>query len=75
MTGVKITPFNNSRWKKIFFEKVMLCLNKGNIADSSCSIRCASYSNEIKKVFWMLIFENYLKETKFSVPTSKLKGL
>ena len=53
----------------------MLCLNKGNIADSSCSIWCTSYKNEVKKVFWMLIFENFLKETKFSVATTKLKGL
>ena len=44
----------------------MLCFNKGNIAHSSCSIWCTSYRNEIKKVFWVLIFE------KFSVPTSKL---
>ena len=44
----------------------MLCFNKGNIAHSSCSIWCTSYRNEIKKAFWVLIFE------KFSVPTSKL---
>ena len=37
--------------KKRIFEKVMLCLNKGNVAHSSCSIWCTSYKNEIKKVF------------------------
>ena len=44
------------------------------IADSR-SIWCTFYRNEIKKVFWMLIFENFIKEKKFSVPTTKLKGL
>ena len=29
-----VIPFNNSWRKKIIFEKVMLCLNKGNIASS-----------------------------------------
>ena len=38
-----VIPFGNSRWKKRSFEKVMLCLNKGNIAQSSCSIWCTSY--------------------------------
>ena len=41
----------------------------------TCSIWCTSYKNEIKKVFWMLIFENLIKGTKFSVATTKLKGL
>ena len=44
------------------------------IADS-CSIWCTFYRNEIKKVFWMLIFEKFIKEKKFSIPTTKLKGL
>ena len=42
--------------KKRIFEKVMLCLNKGNIAHSSCNIWCTSCRNKIKKVFWILIF-------------------
>ena len=61
--------------KKEFFEKVMLCLSKGNIVHSSCCIWCTSYKNKIKKVFWMFIFENFIKETKFSVPTTKFKGV
>ena len=28
--------------------------------------------NEIKKVFWMFFFENFIKLTKFSLPTIKL---
>ena len=60
--------------KKRIFEKVMLCLNKGNIALSSGSIWYTSYWNEMKKVFWMFIFENFIKETKFSAPTTKLEG-
>ena len=47
----------------------MLCLNKGNIALSSGSIWCTSYRNEMKKVFWMFVFENLIKKTKFSVPS------
>ena len=61
--------------KKRILEKVMPCLNKGNIALSSDSIWCTSYRNEMKKVFWMFIFENFIKETKFPVPTTKLEGL
>ena len=61
--------------EKRIFEKVMLCLNKGNIALISGSIWCTSYRNETKKVFWMFIFENFIKEAKFSVPTTKLEGL
>ena len=34
-----------------------------------------SYRYEMKKVFWMFIFENFIKEAKFSVPTTKLEGL
>ena len=45
-------------WKKGIIEKVILCLNKGNIAFSSGSICCTFYKNEMKKVFWMFIFEN-----------------
>ena len=56
--------------KKIFFEKVMLCFN---LAHSSCSIWCTSYMNDIKKVFLRFIFENFIKETKFSVQTTKLR--
>ena len=51
----------------------MLCLNKGNIAHSSCSMWCTSYRNEIKNVFWMFIFEKFTKETKFAVPTTEFK--
>ena len=29
----------------------------------------------MKKVFWVFIFENFIKETKFSVPTTKLERL
>ena len=47
--------------EKRIFEKVMLCVNKGNIAHSSCNIWCTSYRNEIKKVFWMFLFENFIK--------------
>ena len=61
--------------EKNFFEKVMLCLNKGNITLSYGSTWCTSYRNEMEKVFWMFIFENFIKETKFSVPTTKLEGL
>ena len=39
----------------------MFCLNKGNIAHSSCSIWCTSYKNEIKN-----LFENFIKEKVFS---------
>ena len=53
----------------------MLCLNKGNIALNSDSIWCTSERNEIKKVFWMFVFENFIKETKFFVTTTKLEGL
>ena len=56
------------------FEKVMLYLNKGNIDHSSCSIRCTSYTNDIKKEIWMIIFENFTKRDKV-VPTMKLKGI
>ena len=80
-TWIKVFLFNNSRWKKKKkkkkkknHEKVMLCLYKGNVALSSCSILCTSYLNDIKKVFWMFIFKNFVKETKFVVPTTKLKG-
>ena len=51
----------------------MLCLNKGNIAHSSCIMWCTSYRNEIKNVFWMFIFEKFIKETKFAVPTTEFK--
>ena len=68
-------PFNNSRWKKRIFEKGTLCFNKRDIALSSDSIWCTSYRNEMKRVFWMFIFENFIKDTKFSVPTTKLEGL
>ena len=61
--------------EKRIFEKVMLCLEKGNIALTSSNIGCTSYNNEMKKVFWVFIFENFIKETKFSVPTEKLEGL
>ena len=47
----------------------MLCLNKGNVALSYGSIWWTSYRNEMKKVFWMFIFENLIKKTKFSVPS------
>ena len=60
---------------KKFLKKNMLFLNNENIGHSSCKIWCTSYRNEIKKVFWMFIFENFIKETKFSVPTTKLEGL
>ena len=30
--------------------------------------------NEIKNLFWMFTFENFIKETKVSVSTMKLKG-
>ena len=50
----------------------MLCLNKENIAHSSFSIWFTSHRNEIKKVFWMFIFENLIKETEFSVTTTML---
>ena len=40
----------------------MLCLNKGNIALSPGNIWCTSCRNEIKKVFWIFIFENFIKE-------------
>ena len=73
--GSKLFFFNNSRWKKRTFEKVMICLNKRNMALSFGSIWCTSYRNQMKKVFWMFIFENFVKETKFSVPTTKLEGL
>ena len=53
----------------------MLCLNKGDIALSSGGIWCKSYRNEMKKVFWMFIFENFTKETKSPVPVTKLEGL
>ena len=60
----------------------MLCLYKGNTAEGSCSIGCTSFRNEIKKVFWVFIFEKFIKETKFSVKETKfsvtptkLKGL
>ena len=68
-------PFNNSRWKKRSREKVMLCLHKGNIALKSGNIWCTSEMNETKKVFWMFVFENFIKETKFFVTTTKLEGL
>ena len=51
----------------------MLCLNNGNIALSSGSTWCTSNMNEMKKAFWMFIFENFLKEAKFFVPTTKLE--
>ena len=51
---------------KQIFEKVMLSLNKENIAHRSCCIWRTSYINEIKKVF-------QIKETEFSLPTTKLK--
>ena len=56
-TWIKVFQFNNSRLKKKKkkkkknHEKVMLCLYKGNVALSSCSILCTSYLNDIKKVF------------------------
>ena len=61
--------------KKRIFEKVMLFLNKGDIALGSGNIWCTFYRNEMKKVFWIFIFENFRKETKFPVPTTKLEGL
>ena len=53
----------------------MICLNKGDIALSSGGIWCKSYRNEMKKVFWMFIYENFTKETKSPVPVTKLEGL
>ena len=35
---------------------------------------CTAFRNEIKKVFWMFIFENCINKTMLSVPTTKLKG-
>ena len=61
--------------EKNVFEKVMLCRNKGNIALRSGGIWCTSYRNEVKKVFWIFIFENFIKETKSPVPTTKLEGV
>ena len=59
--------------KKRIFEKVMLYLNKGNIIYSSYSLWYTSYRSKIKKVFWMFILENFIKETKISVPMTKLR--
>ena len=56
-------------------EIYMLCLKKGDITLSSGTMWCISYRNEMKKVFWMLIFENFIEETKSPVPTTKLEGL
>ena len=61
--------------KKEFLKKFKLCLNKENIALSSGSIWCTSYKNEMKKVFWMFIFKNFIKATKSSVLATKLKAL
>ena len=74
-TKVWVIRFNNSKREKRIFEKVMLCLNKGKIDHSSCSIWYTFYWNEIKKTFWMFIFENSMKETNFSVTNSKLNSL
>ena len=71
--GVSLIPFSKADGKKSFL-KLMLCLNKGNNAHSFCSMWCTSYGNETKIVLPMLIFENCVKETKFSPSMTKLKG-
>ena len=53
----------------------MVCLNEGNILFSSGSICCTSYRNEMEKVLSVFIFENFIKEIKFPVTTTKLEGL
>ena len=37
-SGIYVIPFNDTDGKKIIFQNVILCLNKGNIAHSSSSI-------------------------------------
>ena len=36
----QVIPFNNSRWKKKNFEKVMLCPNKRNIVKRETKKKC-----------------------------------
>ena len=70
--------------------KFIFCINKENIAHSSCKLykRGKAFCikgkvegivgiilDQIKKIFWMFIFENFIKEAKLSVSRTKLKRL
>ena len=66
-----IVCFSN-RWEKRVLEKVMFCVERGNVIHISCSVCCFFSMNVVKNVFRMFIFEKSVKKTTFSEVTAKL---
>ena len=60
--------------KKEFLKKLCFVSNKGNIAHSSCSIRCSSYRNEIKKGILGAPFWKIYKRHKVFSTSDKVEG-
>ena len=58
--------------KKEFLKKLFYVEN-GNSVYIPCSVRWASHRKWMEKVLRVLIFKNFIKEIKFSVPTSETK--
>ena len=65
---------NEKKKQKQNLKKLCFVLIRGILPIVLEAYGCTSYRKEIKKVFWMFIFENFIEEAKFSVPMSKLKG-
>ena len=69
-TRVYVVPFNNSRWKKRTFEIVMFVLTRRILPIVIVAYTVLLTEMRLKRYFECSIFENLIKETRISVPTT-----
>ena len=59
--------------EEIILEEVVFYIKLWDVVRISCSMIRIIFRNNIEKIVRRLFFNNFLKSTKFAVPTSLLK--